>query len=77
MKWLFIMFVLQLDNGELRPKVRTMSVFASEAGCNAYGNDLANRLRFDNRAARSFSTCIPQSAFAMPDGKVEMRRLVR
>ena len=75
MKWLFLMFVLKLEDGELRPKARTMSVFPTEASCNFYGNNLANSLRFDHRAVRTFSICIPQSAFAIPAGKVELRNL--
>ena len=77
MKWLFLMFVLKLEDGELRPKARTMTVFATEASCNTYGNNLANSLRFDQPAVRTFSACIPQNAFAIPAGKVELRKLSR
>lgn len=63
MKWLFLMFLIDLSTGTPRPKMQATQAFASEEACHALGREIAKSFGYDDEQLSSFSTCIPESLF--------------
>lgn len=55
--------IFDVSTGDLQPKVRMTASFASEAECNDLGNELARKMQYEKEGIRSFSICIPESAY--------------
>lgn len=63
MKWLFLYFLLDTSAGAMQPKLMMRQVFASEAECNELGSAIAREIGYEDNSLKSFSTCVPESAF--------------
>ena len=64
MGWLFLLFVVDVNHGDMQPRTVTRQVFQSERACNRQRRDAAREHRRNGGAERTFSVCIPQSVFA-------------
>lgn len=66
MKWLFllVMFDLSASAGGFRPKIVLRAVFPTEEACNTLGRDFEKSYTYENPSMKSFSICIPESAYA-------------
>lgn len=71
MRWLFLFFVFDVTANAMQPQMRLTAVYQNEDECNRLGQELANRLRYQSAARRSFSICIPESAYDATQPQVE------
>jgi hypothetical protein len=63
MRWMFFFLLFDTTGGDLRPMTRLTAVFGSESACNEAGARIMRDLRYQDNSLRSFSICIPESAF--------------
>lgn len=63
MKWLFLYVVFDISVGGLQPKVVMRQAFDNEEDCNATGREIEREIGYKDNSLKSFSICIPESAF--------------
>ncbi|MCW1431611.1 hypothetical protein [Novosphingobium sp. JCM 18896] len=63
MKWLFLYVIFDVLVGGLQPKVVMRQAFDNEPACNAFGREIEREIGYKDNSLKSFSTCIPESAF--------------
>ena len=64
MGWLLLLFIVDVKGGDLQPKTVTRQVFHSERECEREGGAAVRALGRPQGSQRSFTLCLPQSAFA-------------
>lgn len=63
MRWLFLFLLFDTSADGMRPIVRISAVFQSEQECNELGRRAQREYEYEDNSLRSFSICIPESAY--------------
>ena len=71
MKWLFFYMIFDVSAGGLQPKMTLRKTFASEQQCNTLGQEVAKEFSYEDNSLKSFSICIPESAFREQEMQVQ------
>ena len=63
MKTLLLFFIFNVSNGDMVLESQIVIPYNSKAECNQAGNVVRDSIEWTNPNWRSFSICVPESAF--------------